>query len=112
MLSDRDFVRSDDAFGLWYERVDDVADETFEAYLRPHVESPQRVRDLERFFAAWDNKQRVAVEKRLKALTAPTLIVWGTDDVFFDVKWSRWLERTIPGTMRRVEYRGARLRVP
>jgi len=43
MLTDRDFVRSDEAFGLWYERVDDVADETFEAYLRPHVSSPQRV---------------------------------------------------------------------
>lgn len=43
---------------------------------------------------------------------APTLIVWGTDDVYFDVKWSRWLAETIPGTRRRVEIKGARLFFP
>jgi len=40
------------------------------------------------------------------------LIVWGTDDVYFDARWSRWLERTIPGTRRRVELEGARLFIP
>jgi len=111
MLSDRNFVRSDDGFGLWYERAQDVADETYEAYLRPLVFSPQRVRDLERFFAAWDNKQTVRIQKNLAALPVPTLIVWGTDDIFFDVKWSLWLEKTIPGA-RRIEYQGARLLFP
>ena len=45
-------------------------------------------------------------------LKAPTLIVWGTDDVYFDVKWSRWLAETIPGTKRRVEFQGARIFSP
>jgi len=112
MLADRAFVRSDQGFGLWYERAADVADDTFATYLRPLVSSPARVRDLERFFAAWDNKQTVRIEQKLRALTVPTLIVWGTDDVFFDVKWSHWLARTIPGTKRRVEYAGARLLFP
>jgi pimeloyl-ACP methyl ester carboxylesterase len=40
------------------------------------------------------------------------LIVWGTDDIYFDVKWSRWLAETIPGTKRRLEYAGARLFFP
>jgi pimeloyl-ACP methyl ester carboxylesterase len=48
----------------------------------------------------------------LRTLNAPTLIVWGTDDVYFDVKWSHWLERTIPDTRRRVEFEGARIFFP
>ena len=40
----------------------------------------------------------MAVEARLRTLTAPTLIVWGTDDMYFDVRWSQWLAETIPGT--------------
>jgi hypothetical protein len=38
--------------------------------------------------------------------------VWGTDDVYFDVKWARWLADTIPGTRRVVEIDGARLFLP
>jgi pimeloyl-ACP methyl ester carboxylesterase len=112
MLADRDFVRSDEAFGLWYENAENVSDETFAAYLRPLASSPTRVRDLERFFAAWDNTQTVALEDKLRTLNVPTLIVWATDDVFFDTKWSHWLARTIPGTKRRIEYEGARLLFP
>jgi pimeloyl-ACP methyl ester carboxylesterase len=29
-------------------------------------------------------------------LQAPTLIMWGTDDVFFDKKWAYWLKDTSP----------------
>ncbi len=112
MLADGDFARSDQGFGLWYERAQDVADETLATYLQPLVASPSRVRDLERFFGTWDNTQTVRIEDELRTLTVPTLIAWGTDDVFFDVKWSHWLARTIPGTKRRVEYEGARLLFP
>jgi pimeloyl-ACP methyl ester carboxylesterase len=45
-------------------------------------------------------------------LKAPTLIVWGTDDIYFDVKWSYWLADAIPGTQRRVEFKGARIFFP
>src|SRR5215470_2682623 len=112
MLGDHKFARSNDGFGLWFERAEDVSDETLRTYLEPLVSSRQRVQDLERFFAAWDNKQTLALEPKLKKLTMPTLIAWGTDDIFFPVKWSEWLERTIPGTRRRVEYTGARLLFP
>jgi pimeloyl-ACP methyl ester carboxylesterase len=61
---------------------------------------------------AFDNKHTVAIEPKLKTLKAPTLIIWGTDDVYFDVKWSRWLSETIPGTVRRVEFEGARIFFP
>jgi pimeloyl-ACP methyl ester carboxylesterase len=54
----------------------------------------------------------VRIEAALKELRAPTLIVWGTDDAYFDVTWSRWLAETIPGTRRRVELEGARIFFP
>jgi pimeloyl-ACP methyl ester carboxylesterase len=112
LLSDKDFFRSEEAFGRVYERPQDVADETIEAYLRPFLSAPQRVHDLERFILAFDNRQTVGVESKLKRLQAPTLIVWGTGDSSFDVKWSHWLAETIPGTRRRVELGGARLFLP
>jgi pimeloyl-ACP methyl ester carboxylesterase len=112
MLSDKPFFRSMDALGPAYEHPEEVTDETIEAYLRPLVASPQRVRDLQRFLAAFDCAQTVAVEAKLKKLTAPTLIVWGTDDVYFDVRWSHWLAGAIPGTRRRIELEGARLFFP
>jgi pimeloyl-ACP methyl ester carboxylesterase len=112
MLSEKDFFRSNEALGLAYERAQEVTDDTIEAYLRPFLSSPQRLRDLERFLAAFNCEQTMRVEARLRTLKAPTLIVWATDDIFFDVKWSHWLAQTIPGTRRRVEFTGARLLFP
>jgi pimeloyl-ACP methyl ester carboxylesterase len=112
MLSDKSVYRSPGALGLAYEHPEKVTDETIETYLRPFVASEQRTRDLERFVLAFDNKHTVSIERKLKALTAPTLIVWGTDDVYFGVEWSHWLSRTIPGTVRRVEFEGARIFFP
>jgi pimeloyl-ACP methyl ester carboxylesterase len=112
MLADKAIFRSPQALGPAYEHPEQVTDETIDTYLRPLVASPQRLRDVERFLAAFDCAQTVAIEGRLKTLQAPTLIVWGTDDVYFDVKWARWLEKTIPGTRRRVELEGARIFFP
>jgi pimeloyl-ACP methyl ester carboxylesterase len=112
MLADKAVYRSPQALGPAYEHPEEVRDESIEAYLRPLVRSEQRTRDLQRFLAAFDNKHTLAIESRLKTLKAPTLIVWGTDDVYFDVKWSHWLADNIPGTRRRVEFKGARIFFP
>ena len=112
MLSDKSVYRSPDALGPAYEDPERLSDEDIEAYLRPFVKSEQRLRDLQRFLAAFDNKHTLAVEDRLKTLKAPTLIAWGTDDVYFDVRWSYWLAENIPGTRRRVELKGARIFFP
>lgn len=112
MLADKNVYRSPQALGPAYEHPERLADDTIEQYLRPLVRSEQRTRDLQRFLAASDNKHTIAVFDRLKALKVPTLIVWGTDDVYFDVKWSHWLADTIPGTRRRVEFEGARIFFP
>jgi pimeloyl-ACP methyl ester carboxylesterase len=112
MLQDKNVYRSPQALGPAYERPGEVTDATIEAYLRPHVRTPQRIRDLERFVEAFDNQHTVLIEPQLRALRVPALIVWGDDDVYFDVKWSEWLEKTLAGPTRRVVLKGARIFFP
>ena len=112
MLADKSVYRSAQALGPAYEHPEQVTDETIEAYLRPLVRTEQRTRDFQRFLAEFDCKHTLGVEPQLRTLKAPTLIVWGTDDIYFDVKWSRWLADTIPGTRRRIELEGARIFFP
>jgi pimeloyl-ACP methyl ester carboxylesterase len=61
---------------------------------------------------ALDAEHLRRVTPKLRELTAPTLIVWGTADNFFDVKWAYWLRDTIPGATRVIEIPGARLFFP
>src|SRR6266566_854059 len=112
MLSDKSVYRSPQALGPAYEHPEQLSDDSIERYLRPFVKNPQRTHDLERFLAAFDNKHTLAIEPQLKTLKAPTLIVWGTDDVYFPVKWSHWLAQNIPGVRRRVELKDARIFFP
>ncbi|MGF6228504.1 pimeloyl-ACP methyl ester carboxylesterase [Inquilinus ginsengisoli] len=112
MLADKDVYRSAQALGPAYEHPERVTDDDIDACLRPLVRSDTRTDDFRRFLAAFDSRHTLAIEDRLRRLTAPTLIVWGTDDIYFDVKWSHWLAETIPGTRRRVELKGARLFFP
>jgi pimeloyl-ACP methyl ester carboxylesterase len=112
MLAGKRFYRLARALGLAYENPEQLADETIETYLRPLVSSEQRTRDLQRFLAVFDCKHTLAVEEQLRKLNVPTLIVWGTDDVYFDVQWSRWLAEAIPGPRRCTELKGARIFFP
>jgi len=112
MLSDKSVYRSSKALGPAYEHPEELSDDSIEKYMRPLVRTEQRTRDLQRFLAAFDNKHTLAIEDRLRTLKAPTLVVWGTDDIYFDVKWSRWLADNIPGTRRRVEFKDARIFFP
>ena len=112
MLNDKSVYRSQQALGPAYEKPDAVTDDTIETYLRPFLRSPQRTRDIERFVNAFDCRHTVDIEDKLRRVQAPTLIAWATDDIYFDTKWSRWLEETIPGTRKRVELTSARIFFP
>jgi pimeloyl-ACP methyl ester carboxylesterase len=48
----------------------------------------------------------------LRQLQAPTLIVLGTDDVYFPIRWADWLAKTIPGAKKPVMLVGARIFFP
>src|SRR5947207_4745796 len=91
MLADKSLDRSPQALGPAYEHPERLTDESIETYLRPLVRTEQRLRDFQRFLDAFDTVQTVRLESRLRTLQVPTLIVWGTDDIYFPVKWSRWL---------------------
>jgi pimeloyl-ACP methyl ester carboxylesterase len=112
MLSDKSIYRSPSALGPAYEHPETATDEDIEIYLRPHVRSEQRTKNLEHFVLAFDHKHTLAIEPQLRKLQAPTLIVWGTDDVYFPVKWAHWLAETIPGAKPPVELAGARIFFP
>jgi pimeloyl-ACP methyl ester carboxylesterase len=94
MLSDKSVYRSQQALGPAHEHPERLSNDSIEKYLRPLVRTEQRTHDLQRFLAAFDNKHTLAIGERLKTLKVPTLIAWGTDDVYFDVKWARWLADT------------------
>src|SRR5213595_2074475 len=79
MLADKSIYRSPQALGPAYEHPERLTDESIETYLRPLVRTEQRLRDFQRFLAAFDNVQTVRLESRLRTLQVPTLIVWGTD---------------------------------
>jgi pimeloyl-ACP methyl ester carboxylesterase len=112
LVTDKSVYRSANGLGPAYEWPERVTDGDIDIYLRPHLRSEQRTRDLQRFVVAFDNKHTVAIESKLRQLRAPTLIVWGTDDVYFPIKWAHWLAKTIPSAKEPVVLEGARLFFP
>jgi pimeloyl-ACP methyl ester carboxylesterase len=112
MLSDKEAYRSPQALGPAYEDPASVSDQDIETYLEPLARTDDRTRDLQRFLAAFDNIHTVRIEGKLRALQAPALIAWGTDDIYFPVKWAYWLAGTLPNTDMPVELQGARIFFP
>lgn len=110
MLTDKQVFR--EALAPAYEQPEALDDATIEAYLRPFADSPKRLRELEGFVNAFDSHHTLAIESGLRRLQAPTLVAWGTDDIYFPLEWSHWLAQTIPGTRRRIEFKGARIFFP
>jgi pimeloyl-ACP methyl ester carboxylesterase len=102
MLADKNVYRA--ALAPAYEGI--IADEDIEVYLRPLL---AKLPDFRRFLGAFDCKHTLAVDGGLRKFPAPTLIVWGTDDVYFPVRWSEWLAAAIPNVRKRVEFEGARI---
>ncbi len=86
-----------------------LTDEAIGVYLQPLLASGQRREAFHRYWLALDPAQTVAIERRLRQLRTPVLIVWALDDVFFSVAWARWLSKTIPGAVAVVEVPDAKL---
>jgi pimeloyl-ACP methyl ester carboxylesterase len=112
MLADPSFARSEAGLGVGYADPSALTDEAVRVYLEPLVATPERIESMRRYWLSFDSAQTVAVAPALRALRVPTLVVWALDDVFFDVRWARWLGDTIPGVTRVVEVPGAKLFFP
>jgi pimeloyl-ACP methyl ester carboxylesterase len=99
-------------FGPGYEDPEFLDLETVRAFLEPVGGTPERARQFEQLIAGLEPTDLLAAEPALAQLTVPTLIVWGTADEFFELRWAYWLRDTIPGTTEVVEIAGAKLFFP
>ena len=96
-------------FAVAYADPGVLTDDVLRMYLEPVLANDRRKAAFHRYWLALDPAVTVAIEPRLRTLRVPTLVVWGTADVFFDVKWAHWLRDTIPGVVDVVEVPGAKL---
>lgn len=112
MADDKSEFRGPGGMEGAYENSSQVSDETIDAYILPHLTSTQRANDLARFILAFDNSQTVRLEPALSELSVPTLIVWGTGDIFFGKQWSDFLADRLAGPVIQVEIPNARLLFP
>jgi pimeloyl-ACP methyl ester carboxylesterase len=94
-----------------YEHPDQVPDEVWRAYLTASGGTAERARDFERLLAAIDPAEMAGVSESLRALEVPALIVWGTHESAFGLKWAYVLRDLIPGA-RVIEIDGARIFFP
>jgi pimeloyl-ACP methyl ester carboxylesterase len=99
------------ALGTSLEHPESIPDATLLGFLAPFTKA-DRAEALQTCIASMEASEMIGIRDGLARFTEPTLIVWGTDDVFFPVKWAGWLEATIPGVVRSVRVEGARLFFP
>jgi pimeloyl-ACP methyl ester carboxylesterase len=84
-----------------------------DAYSDPVLGTPDSARALARIITALSSDDLTAVRPQLAALTAQTLIVWGTGDhLLFKTKWAYRLAQLIPATVAVHTIEGARMHFP
>ena len=111
LAADLDLARAG-VFGISYEHPELVGDETLLEYVRTPFGTIEGAREFERLLVSLKAADLMEIEPKLKQFDAPTLVVWGTGDVNFDVRWAYWLRDTIPGVREVVEVDGAKLFFP
>jgi pimeloyl-ACP methyl ester carboxylesterase len=89
-----------------------LTDAVYRVYIDPLRATPESRNNFHRYWIAFDNAQTLAIEPLLRRLEVPTLVVWTLEDIFFDITWAYWLQKTIPGVVRVVEVPGAKLFFP
>jgi len=99
-------------YGVGYQDISKLPLDVVRAYLDPLIGTKRRAKEGQRWIASLNNRDLVAVEPALKRLTVPTLIVWGTGDIFFRVRYAHQLRDTIPGVTKVVTIDRARLFFP
>ncbi|MGH3165702.1 MAG: alpha/beta fold hydrolase [Trebonia sp.] len=95
-----------------YEHPEKTTDEAWLEYLPPVGGTLEKARDFERTLASLDGKDLSDVQDALRALDVPTLIVWGTADPAFGLKWAYLLRDSIAGAKEVIEVEGAKVFFP
>jgi len=99
------------AFGPVYQDVAKLPEDIARVWLQP-MATAESARQGQRLLTSLHARDLLAIEPGLARLQVPTLIVWGTGDRAFRLKWAYWLRDTIPGATDVVEIDGARLFFP
>ena len=99
-------------YGKGFQDIGRLPIDVVRAYLEPLVGTKELARQQQRWIASLRNRDLAAVEPALRRLTVPTLMVWGTDDVFFHMRYAQWLRDTIPGATGVVPINGGRVFFP
>jgi pimeloyl-ACP methyl ester carboxylesterase len=99
-------------FGGGYQDLANLPEDIARAWLEPLFATPESARQNQRLLTSLQARDLLAIEPALTRLQVPTLIVWGTGDIFFRRKWAYWLRNTIPGATDVVEIDRARLFFP
>jgi pimeloyl-ACP methyl ester carboxylesterase len=94
-----------------YQHPDRVPRDAWRDYLAGQA-TIERARDLERAIASLNAADIEAVGGQLRTLNVPTLLVWGTADTSFPVKWAYYLRDLIPGASEVVEIDGGKIFFP
>jgi pimeloyl-ACP methyl ester carboxylesterase len=95
-----------------YSDVANLPDDIATVWLEAGLGTVESARQFQRWTLSVHARDLLAIEPALARLQVPTLIVWGTGDIFFKRKWAYWLRDTIPGATEVVELAGARLFFP
>ena len=99
-------------FAMGYEDPEHLGLDAVRSFLEPLLGTPEAAKQFERLLSLLAPDDLLAAEPALARLSVPTLVVWGTADDFFNVKWAYWLRDTIPGVTEVVELDGAKLFFP
>jgi pimeloyl-ACP methyl ester carboxylesterase len=95
-----------------YQNHASLPEDIWRAQVGPLLGTPVAARQFQRLMTSLRGRDLRAAEPALNRLEVPTLIVWGTDDIFFRLKWAYWLRDAIPGATEVVEIDGGRLFFP
>jgi pimeloyl-ACP methyl ester carboxylesterase len=99
-------------YGAGYQDIANLPVDIARAWLEPLFGTAESARQNDRILPSLHARDLLAIEPALARLQVPTLVVWGTGDMFFPRKWAYWLRDTIPGADKVVEIDGARIFFP
>ncbi len=92
-----------------YQRASELPDDVVTDYTAPILGNREATRFMERLLASMAPDQLAEIRPQLSTCEVPTVLVWGTGDIFFALEWAHWLQRLIPGATEVVEVPGGRL---
>lgn len=78
-----------------YQNPEFLTADMVRAFLGPLLGTPESAERFQELIAGLGPAELLASEPALRQLDVPTLIAWGADDQFFDLKWAYWLQGEI-----------------